>query len=123
MSEAIETFLEDVSNAENWRLRKAEESPEDVRNANTANCLSHLIGYISEHKTDSCISCLAKALEKVYQDAPFQYSEEIPFLLSRFGFDGSVKLEEPNLHQECQDCLREIIGAINAINDRRERTE
>jgi hypothetical protein len=84
---ALAQFLRERSE---WRSEKAEEYPDDRRNARSAECLAALADYVSRLPADDEALRLLAAIHKPYGSDTFHPSTEGKYMISRFGFDRPV---------------------------------
>jgi len=80
-------LAEHLRNQAAWRAGKADEYPEDARNARSAAALEALAEHVERlPDTDANLRLLA-AVHESYASDVFSPSEEGAALISRFGFD------------------------------------
>jgi hypothetical protein len=93
----IQGFIEDVEGQADWRARKADEYPDDVRNANASKGLTDLAKFIAVLPDDAPILIrLDAALVRLYSDPDIMFTMEpsVTDILGQFRFGRTMLKSE-----------------------------
>ena len=101
-------FATEIESKEYWRSQKAEEYPDDQRNAASAEALRALLAYVDQLSNDHPIIGALALYSECDEDDGLEAADMQNALLSRYGFDGEEDPEQflQNLASELKKTLR-----------------